>query len=478
MSSLLNVSSIDGRYAKDLAPVSHFFGEGSLYVNRIKVSLRYVAAIAAMLDYITEEEMNEISAFPVTLEHAEIATKIDHDGYYDPQTNKTYGPLEHDLKSATIVAEIILHNINGKNYSNLVPLVHIALTSEDINNIAYALSIKGFLGEYTKKAKQVCEGLSVLISKNSSSPLLSRTHGQPASPTTFGKEIALFLNKLYKRIDKIINKNISVKLNGAVGNFNAHKVISHLLADDIKISMDDWFKFSESFCAKEWGLVADLYTAQRGPKDSIIDIMHEVSCINSIVRDFCVDMWLYCSRYLVLQIPVATHAGSSAMPHKINPWMVECAESNAKISTELLQLFIRDIDVSRLQRDLSDHDFERNYGTAFCHSYIALNYMSNFIQIIHFSQENADKELDENQQVLSEAFQVAERISGDADGYTKIKNLFRKNKPLSLEEVEAAYPAIDSLGVKTAREYCGYAKEIAEKINSEYVAWKTASQNL
>jgi len=303
--------------------------------------------------------------------------------------------------------------------------IHFALTSEDINNIAYSLMITDALDEVIKpKIKEIINELNKLVKKYKDLPILARTHGQPATPTTFGKEMKVFSARLEKIFFSFSNIKIQTKLNGASGNFNAHTIAYPKI---------NWIKFSKNFIQnfnknRSQKLEVNLITTQIESHDSYIAIFDILKRINTILIDFNQDMWRYISDEWVVQKAIDGTVGSSTMPHKINPIKFENSEGNLGIANSLFEFFGRKLPISRLQRDLSDSTVERNIGTAFAYSLIAYEYLLKGLSKIEVNERKVYEILNNHPEVIAEAIQTILRREGIVFPYEKLKTLTRGKK--------------------------------------------------
>jgi adenylosuccinate lyase len=254
-------------------------------------------------------------------------------------------------------------------------------------------------------------------------------------------------------------------MNSAVGNYNAQ------LAGYPDV---DWIKYSKEFCS-EFGFDCELLTNQRGPKNRVVKLFQNIIRINNIVKDLNIDLWLYVMQDLVLQKPVEGHVGSSVMPHKINPWLIECSEGNIEVSNSLFEVFSRELQISRLQRDLSDHDLERNYGTAFSYSLVALSYTNDFLKRIIVNKDLMLSELKQNPKVLSEAYQSILRAEGNPDAYMLFKDIFRSNESFNKDKVDQVIDELDiddkikrRLKSLKVEEYIGHSAKLVDIAIEEF----------
>ena len=313
----------------------------------------------------------------------------------------------HDVKA-------VEYYIQGKTKKALHPWVHFALTSEDVNNLSYSLMWQDGLNRvYLPELQSVHKDLKKLARKHKNASMMALTHGQPATPTTFGKELAVFCARLDRQVYQIKTHKLLGKLGGATGTWSAH------MAAYPKIN---WTGFSSKFI-KSLGLEPNLVTTQIEPHDSLAESYRQIILVNSILTDLCGDMWYYISRGILRQKKVAGEVGSSTMPHKINPIQFENAEGNMGIANALLNHLALKLPISRMQRDLTDSTTLRNHGVALGHSYLALQNILKGLNRITINKVKMSKELDNHWEVLAEAIQTILRKSGKRDPYEKLKEL-------------------------------------------------------
>ena len=315
----------------------------------------------------------------------------------------------HDVKA-------VEYYIQTKVKKALYPWIHFALTSEDVNNLSYTLMWRdGLKRVYLPALQSVNEELKKLARKYKNASMLSLTHGQPATPTTFGKELAVFCARLSRQIDQIKSHLLLGKFSGATGTWSAHMVAN---------PKTNWTRFAEKFI-KSLGLTPNLITTQIEPHDSAAESYHQVVRVNSILTDLCRDMWSYISRGILGQKKVAGEVGSSTMPHKINPIQFENAEGNMGIANALLNHLAVKLPISRMQRDLTDSTTLRNQGVALGHSYLTLKNIKKGLSRITINKVTMASELENHWEVLAEAVQTILRKSGKQDAYEQLKTLTR-----------------------------------------------------
>ena len=386
------------------------------------------------------------------------------EGLYKDFDQKEYNAIKkieaktkHDVNAVVqYLSKKIEKNISGA----LVPWVHFGLTSEDINNTAYSLMIKGAVqSSLLKNLKELSGALKKLVSQNKDFPIMALTHGQPATTTSLGKEMAVFHVRLSRQIEQLKKRDLLAKFSGATGTLAAHK---------IAFPKGSWVSFSKRFI-KTLGLKNNPITTQVEPNDSLAELLQNIIRINNILTDMSVDMWLYVERNIFIQKNRASEVGSSTMPHKINPIAFENAEGNLELANSGLEFLSSRLCRSRLQRDLSGSTLFRNVGTSFGHSLLAYKNIVNGLGRIRPNKNQAEAELENNWEVLAEALQTVLRKNGDADAYEKIKKITRgtgldKEKYLaivnSLNIAEEDRGALLSLTPST---YLGEIKEILKK---------------
>ena len=336
------------------------------------------------------------------------------------QIKKIEKKTNHDVNAVVVFVSEKLKKI-GRD--DLVPFVHFGLTSEDINNISYSLMTQGAVKDVMiPSVKGVLKELKALSKKTKSLSLLSLTHGQPATTTTLGKELAVFVSRVEREIALIKKMKLLAKLSGATGSYAAHKVA---------FPDFNWPLFSKRFI-KKLGLEQSPISTQIEPGDSLAELLHSFVRINNIFSDFSLDMWLYISRNIFVQKNIVGEVGSSTMPHKINPIFFENAEGNLDIANNNFSFLASRITRSRLQRDLSGSTVFRNIGVGFAHSLISYKNLIKGVLRVSPNKAQMKKELDENWSILAEAIQTVLRKSGDSSAYDKIKKLTR-GKPLTKE---------------------------------------------
>lgn len=414
MQSLKSISPIDGRYRKAVEELSNYFSEEALIRYRIIVEGEYLIALS-------EEKKVGLRKF------TEVEKKIIRD-LYSIETKDAFevkiheATTNHDVKA---VEYFVKERLGKTSLKDTTEWMHFALTSVDTNNLAYALMLsEAKKTVFVPALDSVLTEIEKLAVRFKKTPMLARTHGQSASPTTLGKEFKVFASRLKRQIDQLKKYKILAKLNGATGNYNAHVVAYPEI---------NWKQFTINFIeklGKERGvsLEPNLMTTQIEPHDTVAEIFDIIRRINVILVDFNQDIWRYISDNWITQRPKEGEIGSSTMPHKINPIDFENAEGNLGLANALFNYFSTKLPISRLQRDLSDSTVERNYGVAFGHSLIAYKSTLKGLSKIDVNTKKIISDLDDHTEVIAEAIQTILRREGVAMPYEKLKVLTRGKK--------------------------------------------------
>ena len=401
-----SISPLDGRYKKDVQELNEYFSEQALMRFRLYVEIKYLIFLSQ-----TASLKNRISI--------NAKDKKALEGLYKNFDQREYNAIKrievktkHDVNA---VVEYLSQKIERISES-LVPWVHFGLTSEDINNTAYSLMIKGAVeGPIFSSLSAVSSELKKIATKTKGLSMLSLTHGQPATTTTLGKEMAVFHSRIEKQTQQIKKVRLLAKFSGATGTFAAHK---------IAFPKENWVSFSKKFMAS-LGLENNPITTQIEPNDSLAELLHGFVRINNILTDMSVDMWLYIQRNVFIQKNKAGEVGSSTMPHKINPIFFENAEGNLEIANTNLNFLSTRLCRSRLQRDLSGSTLFRNVGTAFGHSFLAYKNINKGLERVQPNKVQMGVELENSWGILAEAIQTVLRKNGEKKAYQKIKTLTR-----------------------------------------------------
>ena len=455
---LTSISPIDGRYAKSTKPLAPYFSEAASMKYKIILEGEYLIALSdnkIMRRLSTREKSIIRNLYNFTETDAKIVSQIELKGY------KGIKATNHDFKA---IEYFIKDKLSKTSVKNALEWIHFGLTSEDASNVAYALMLSESLRDvYLPALTDLTSKIGHLAKANKNVAILARTHGQPASPTTFGKEMAVFAARLKKHSQILKNLRISAKVNGATGNYNA------LVAAYPKV---DWIKFSKKLIdqiskQRKVSLEINLLTTQINPHDSYAELFDAFRRINTILIGFNQDLWRYISDEWVQQKPVAGEVGSSTMPHKINPWFLENSEGNLGMANAMFEFFSRKLPISRLQRDLSDSTVLRNIGSAIGHTLIGFKYLNNQLGRIVINKDKAKKDLADHVEVLAEAIQSILRREGVKMPYEQLKELTR-GKQITLSDL---HRFIDSLDVSdkvkkelkrfTPENYIGLASKLA-----------------
>lgn len=426
---LTAISPIDGRYAAKTAELNAYFSEFALIKYRIRVEVLYFKALAELplpqLRQLADDQVEQLEnwAEQLSLEDAQQVKEIER------TTN-------HDVKA---VEYYIKQQFERMDLSTYQEFVHFGLTSQDINNTATPWLLKDAIEEvYYPLVETLCDDLSTLATTWYEVPMLARTHGQPASPTRLGKEIAVFLERLLVQLASLRDISHRAKFGGATGNFNAHYVA---------YPNEDWHAFADHFVADYLGLTRSHPTTQIEHYDQMAALFHGLQRINTILIDLCRDIWTYISMDYFKQKTVAGEVGSSAMPHKVNPIDFENAEGNLGIANALFTFLAAKLPISRLQRDLTDSTVLRNIGVPVSHTVIALKSIRKGLSKLVLHADKIRQELDDNWMVVAEAIQTILRREGYDRPYEALKQLTRGKAAVSQEDI---HTFIDQLQVSDA----------------------------
>ena len=411
---------LDGRYRAAVAPLVDHLSEAALNRERVHVEVEWLIHLAAQrvvpgaptLTPADERYLRDVVATFGADEVAELA-EIERTTVHDVKA------VEYFLKRRLAAAPGVL---GETALPGVTELVHFACTSEDVNNLSYALMVRGALHEvWLPAATALVDEVAGMARELADQPMLSLTHGQPATPTTLGKELAVLAHRLRRQLRRIASDEVLGKLNGATGTYGAHVVA---------VPGADWPRVSRTF-VEGLGLVWNPLTTQIESHDWQAELYADLARFNRVLHNLATDVWTYISRGVFVQIPVAGATGSSTMPHKVNPIRFENAEANLEISSALLDTLAATLVTSRLQRDLTDSTTQRNIGPAFGHSLLAIDNVRRGLRALSIDADLLARELDENWEVLGEPVQSAMRAAGAAgvtgmqDPYERLKELTR-----------------------------------------------------
>ncbi len=450
------INPLDGRYYERTRALAPYFSEQALMKYRVMMEARYLISLSlSSKTGLRKFSQNEIKI----LEN--LYKKFDDASYQKIKYLET--TTNHDVKS---VEYFIKEKLSKTSLKDSIEWVHFALTSEDTNNISYALILSDSLQMVIiPEINKIISELNILAQKYKDLPMLSRTHGQPASPTTFGKEIKVFVARLENQMSHLGNGRIQAKLNGASGNWNAH------LAAYPKV---DWQDFTQKFIAdlsksRSIKIEANLITTQIECHDSYVVLFDRIRMINTILLDFNQDIWRYISDNWITQKPKKGEVGSSTMPHKINPIDFENSEGNLGLANALFEFFARKLPISRLQRDLSDSTVERAMGTAFGHSLLAYLSLQKGLSKITINENKIKEDLLAHPEIIAEAIQTVLRRENYPIPYEALKELTRgkqitmDNFSIFIDNLKVSPKIKKELKKFTPLTYIGYASIIAGK---------------
>jgi len=450
-SYLHNISPIDGRYRNQLDEIRKIFSEYSFYKNRVLVEVKWFKKLLKISGLINFNiKVKEVEVFL-----DELILKFDE--RYVNEIQKIEKEINHDVKAI----EYFLRQKIIEEFSEyeLAEYVHFGCTSDDINNVAYAIMLKDVKENvFLKHWKKIIKNLKYKAEKYKDVTMLSRTHGQPATPSTVGKEFCVFFKRMKKKFFKLQQIKIFSKFNGSTGNYNAHY---------FSYPKINWKKISKEFI-EEFQLDCNIYTTQIEPHDYISELFHCIIEFNLILLDLNRDLWMYMSFNYFSQKVSSMEVGSSVMPHKVNPIFFENSEGNIGLSNALLSFIAEKLPVSRLQRDLSDSTVLRNLGVAIAYSVLSYSTFLNGFSKININEECIRKDLNNNWVILSEAIQMTMRRYGIKQSYEKLK-LFTMGKKVSKDILHRFINSLDlpkkvksRLKKLTPSNYIGLSKKLVE----------------
>ena len=454
LNALTAISPIDGRYGGKTAALRPVFSEYGLMRQRVTVEIRWLQALAANPAITEVPELKPADA-------ALLDAIIDEFSLADAERIKAIErTTNHDVKA---VEYFLKERVADKPaLAAVAEFFHFACTSEDINNLAYALMLREARNELLfPLLDQVLDALRQLARSYATTPMLARTHGQPASPTTLGKEMANVAYRLQRQREQLAAVPILGKINGAVGNYNAHLAAYPTV---------DWAEFAQRFVTEDLGLSWNPLTTQIEPHDFIAEMFHALMRLNTVLLDFCRDIWGYIAWGYFKQKTVAGEIGSSTMPHKVNPIDFENAEGNLGIANALLDHLAAKLPVSRWQRDLSDSTALRSVGSGLAHCMIAYQSCLQGIGKLEIEPQRLQQDLDANLEVLAEAIQTVMRRYGIEQPYEKLKDLTRGQRidqtrlQAFINDLALPEEAKQSLLRLSPADYTGNAAEQALKL--------------
>lgn len=416
LNRLTAISPIDGRYRKQVEGIAKFFSEFGLIKYRVQVEIEYFIALCEVplpqLAEVKSEEFEKLRNVYLSFSESD-ATRV----------KEIEGITNHDVKAVEYFIKEEFEKLGLEQYKEFI---HFGLTSQDINNTAVPLSLKDAMVEVGVLFREMIDLMKDKAAQWVDVPMLARTHGQPASPTILGKEIAVFIERLEQQLEQLVTVPYSGKFGGATGNMNAH-VIAY---PDV-----DWNGFADKFVGEGLGLSRSYPTTQIEHYDNLAALFHGLSRVNSILLDFCRDVWQYISMNYFKQKIKKNEVGSSAMPHKVNPIDFENAEGNLGIANAIYSHLASKLPISRLQRDLTDSTVLRNVGVPIAHNIISIRSIIKGINKLELDEETIRKDLDNNWAVVAEALQTILRREGYPNPFEALKDLTRKNEKITKEAI-------------------------------------------
>ena len=439
------ISPIDGRYAKKTQPLSQYFSEEALIRYRVLVEIEYFLKLSEtvpQLSNLTDEDRLSVRSI------------IENFSTADAERIKSIEAVtNHDVKA---VEYFIKEQFDARDLSEHKEFIHFGLTSQDINNTSTPMMVKDALDNVIfPSIEKVINSLESMAKDYSGIPMLAKTHGQPASPTSLGKEIMVFVERLNDQMDRCRSLPIKAKFGGATGNLNAHKVCY----PDI-----DWIEFADDFVSLQLGLDRSRYTTQIAHYDHLAAIFDALARINTILIDLTRDIWTYIMMEYFKQKTVANEIGSSAMPHKVNPIDFENAEGNLGLANSIFNHLSAKLPISRLQRDLTDSTVIRNIGVPFSHSLIAYTSVLKGLGKLILNDSAIAADLDANWAVVAEAIQNILRKEGYDKPYEALKELTRGKTMVNEGDITAFIDTLNTtedikaeLKTITPFNYFGYA---------------------
>ncbi len=444
---------LDGRYSQIGEKLASYFSEYALVKNRVKVEVFWLKFLlenvngSEILDAFDIERLPEIMA---------IYTDFSDTSYV--RVKEIESVTNHDVKSVEL---FVAEKLKEMGMDSLVSFVHIGCTSEDITNPSYANMISTALKEvWIPTAEQLIDKISEIAIDHANTAMLAHTHGQPATPTTIGKEMTVYAYRLKKSLENIKSIKACAKFNGATGNYAAISVA---------FPNEDWPVLSKCFIEEYLGLEFNPVTTQIESHDYVCHILDGIRHFNNVLRDFDLDMWLYISMEYFKQIAVKTEVGSSTMPHKVNPIRFENSEANIKMGNGICSVLSDELPRSRMQRDLSDSSLQRNVGLAFGYSIQAIEQTIGGLKKVAVNTDKISSDLDSKWEILAEPIQTVLRKYGIPDAYNQLKELTR-GKNISKESIQEFIKSLDvisdedksTLLALTPSGYIGLAVKIVE----------------
>lgn len=444
---------LDGRYSQIGEKLAPYFSEYALVKNRVKVEVYW---LKFLLENVNGSDI--LDAFDIDRLPEIMAIYTDFSDASYVRIKEIESGINHDVKSVEL---FVAEKLKEMGMDSLVSFVHIGCTSEDITNPSYANMISTALKEvWIPAAEQLIDKISEIAIDHANTAMLAHTHGQPATPTTIGKEMTVYSYRLKKSLENIKSIKACAKFNGATGNYAAISVA---------FPNENWPVLTKSFIEEYLELEFNPVTTQIESHDYVCHILDGIRHFNNVLRDFNLDMWLYISMEYFKQIAVKTEVGSSTMPHKVNPIRFENSEANIKIGNGICSVLSDELPRSRMQRDLSDSSLQRNIGLAFGYSIQAIEQTIGGLKKVAVNTDKISSDLDSKWEVLAEPIQTVLRKYGIPDAYNQLKELTR-GKNISKESIQEFIKSLDvisdedksTLLALTPSGYIGLAGKIVE----------------
>jgi adenylosuccinate lyase len=442
-----NISPLDNRYSNKISEHREAFSEKSLIKTRFIIEINWLL-------FLCKKYPNYFNKISKSSESKIIKFRNNFDDKSVLKIKQIEKKTNHDVKAVEYFISDFFKK--DKTLTKYINLIHFGLTSEDVNSLSYAILIKDGINIHSKKINTINKYIKSLSKKWINIALLSRTHGQAASPSTIGKELKVFTYRIDRELIKLKQVKPLAKFSGAVGNYHAFNIANNKI---------NWPLFTKQFI-NTFGIMQNPITTQIEPHDWIAEALQTISRINNIYTDLSQDMWIYISNEIFKLKVNSNEVGSSTMPHKVNPIDFENAEGNFGLSNSLNDFFANKLSRSRLQRDLSDSTVQRNIGLSFAYSYIGLESLNKGMNKISPNKDTIMRELDKNWEVLTEAIQTVMRYEGINDAYEQLKTLSRGKKldKSSYQEfisnLEISTESKNKLLKLTPSKYIGLAKYI------------------
>lgn len=452
----LALCPLDGRYSKISKELSPYFSEYALVKNRVRVEVLWLCFLVDRVMYDVLDSNDFANIFWRLQDIMTIYENFSENSYI--RVKEIESVTNHDVKAVEL---FVTEKLKEMGFDKLVSFVYIGCTSEDISNLSYATMISGALSAvWVPAAEELIDSIAIIAKNHANTPMLAHTHGQPATPTTVGKEMMVYVHRLRMSLESIKSTKIYGKFYGATGNYSAISVAFPEL---------DWHDLSRIFVETVLKLNFNPVTTQIEGHDYICHIADGIRHFNNILLDFDVDMWLYISMDYFKQLVVKTEVGSSTMPHKVNPIRFENSESNIDMSNAIFMALSNKLPRSRMQRDLSDSSSQRNIGLGFGYSLQAINQTIDGLKKVDVNVEKLSADLAERWEVLAEPIQTVLRKYGIPDAYNQLKELTR-GKDISKEVLHDFIKSIDVLSDEdkstllklTPSDYVGLATKIVD----------------